>query len=56
MSHGSANSNARSAGVKCGPGTQGSWVLIKGRKKEELFIHWSLVWGEDTGRQVLCRG
>lgn len=36
MSHGLANCNARS-GLKCGPGTQGGWVLIKVRKKEELL-------------------
>lgn len=26
-----------SAGIKCGPGTQGGWVLIKVRKKKGLL-------------------
>lgn len=27
----------------------------KGEEEKGTFIHWSSVWGEDTGRQVLCR-
>lgn len=27
----------------------------KGEEERGTFIHWSSVWGEDTGRRVLCR-